>query len=62
MSDLFDGILKPCPFCDENRPIIIDYTNPYNDKQFEVHCAGCGVTTRMFDSAHNATEFWNSRK
>lgn len=49
--------LLPCPFCLPDALGI----GPIVTLQHEVKCQTCQTTTRVFRSAAEAAEFWNTR-
>ena len=48
--------LKPCPFCGNPNPYVIEYA-----QQFAVECPECQCDTRLCDTEQDAVNAWNYR-
>ena len=50
--------LKPCPWCNHNKPFVLNFTN-YNKMQICCpKCEGCGPVA---DTQEKAIDAWNKR-
>lgn len=60
-----ENTLKPCPFCDNNRPKLIEWFDRLSNNgstQYWIVCDVCGVETKRVWNKLEVILKWNTRK
>ena len=55
-----DKKLKPCPFCGENRKVVL-MIEKSSDGLWRIRCDNCGCRTQWMDNEKQAIRAWNTR-
>ena len=58
--------LKPCPFCGQEKYIVVLAEGHCDDRQYQIVCdasgeGGCGASCGWQDTLKEAKEAWNRR-